>query len=121
MTALAIFGSATSTSLTSRGRSRTTDLPTPSGTKREVASLAAIATTGTRGSLGAGPPATTGVTTPPNAPNRATKLTERISAWDGMCGAPFLFRRRGRGDAEANHIDAGATVVRLLGPVAAGV
>src|ERR1700684_365859 len=34
MTAFAIFGSATSTSLTSRGRSMITDLPTPSARKR---------------------------------------------------------------------------------------
>src|ERR1700733_8704719 len=34
MTAFAIFGSATSTSLTSRGRSRTADLPMPSERKR---------------------------------------------------------------------------------------
>src|SRR5690349_19774156 len=34
-TALAILGSATSTSLVSRGRSITTDLPIPSWTKRE--------------------------------------------------------------------------------------
>jgi len=34
MTALAILGSATSTSFTSRGRSTTTDLPTPSERKR---------------------------------------------------------------------------------------
>src|SRR5262249_8197618 len=39
MTALAVVGSATSTSLTSRGSSMTTDFPTPSGTKRELASL----------------------------------------------------------------------------------
>src|SRR5580704_2370016 len=34
MTALAIFGSPISTSLALRGRSTTTDLPTPSGRKR---------------------------------------------------------------------------------------
>src|SRR3982074_2867691 len=39
MTALAILGSAISTSLMSRGRSITTDLPTPSGMKREFRSL----------------------------------------------------------------------------------
>jgi len=38
MTALANFGSATSTSFTSRGRSITTDLPMPSCTKRELES-----------------------------------------------------------------------------------
>src|SRR3977135_1078897 len=37
--ALAIFGSEINTSLMSRGRSITTDLPIPSRTKREVASL----------------------------------------------------------------------------------
>src|ERR1700748_973180 len=42
MTALATLGSATSTSLTSRGRSTTTDLPTPSAMKREPWPLAEI-------------------------------------------------------------------------------
>jgi len=39
MTALAIFGSAMRTSLMSRGKSITTDFPTPSGMKREFRSL----------------------------------------------------------------------------------
>src|SRR5450432_2580884 len=39
MTALAILGSAISTSLMSRGRSITTDFPTPSGMKRAFRSL----------------------------------------------------------------------------------
>ena len=43
---MAIFGSATSTSLMSRGMSITTDLPIPSGTNWESASLAATWITG---------------------------------------------------------------------------
>src|SRR3954447_7700887 len=92
MTALAILGSATSTSLTSRGKSMTTDLPTPIGTKRTVASLAAIVTTGARASVGAGAPAYAGIAVlAPSAPSRAAKLTVRIRAQGDMVSAPLYF------------------------------
>jgi hypothetical protein len=56
ITALAIFGSATSTSLTSRARSTTTDLPTPSGIKFEPNSDATTFTPPAAGSRGAAAP-----------------------------------------------------------------
>jgi hypothetical protein len=60
MTAFAIFGSATSTSLTSRGKSMITDLPTPSARKRTLAdptvatgaaTLSSLASTGVKAGL----------------------------------------------------------------------
>ena len=76
MTALAILGSATSTSLMSRGRSITTDLPIPSGTKRELASLpTSWITGGVRESAAGARP----VAANPNAMSTAISNVMRIS------------------------------------------
>ena len=76
-TALAIFGSATSTSLMSRGRSITTDLPTPSGTNAR-AGLAADDLDHRRARLGRARRRAAGAASPTPARNAASEAV-RIS------------------------------------------
>src|SRR5262249_43970293 len=132
MTALAKLGSPTSTSLTSRGRSITTDLPIPSGTNWELASLPTTLITAAPCSLGiagagtaAEPGAGAGVRTrasaagarpvaaSPNAVINATSRAVRISDMFPMIGPLIVtsFRRGRDGDAEPHHIDAAAAAV----------
>ena len=92
-TALAILGSATKTSLMSAGRSIATDLPTPSGTKRELASLDVIFNTGTRefntGTReSAAPAGTSGASAAPSI--RPTSAAVRISGAVDMSPVPSL-------------------------------
>src|ERR1700729_1081196 len=54
MTALAILGSATSTSLASRGRSTIMDLPTPSARKRSLTGMLAVTGSAATGAVVAG-------------------------------------------------------------------
>src|SRR5271169_293980 len=106
----------------SAGRSMATDLPIPSGTKREVPSLAATLSTGTRASAasdragGAKPAATT----------RAASAATRIEVLMAMSPFPLArsFRIRHRTHAKSDDVDAGAAPAHwVLGlrPVAAGV
>src|SRR6185312_16122426 len=103
-TALAMAGSATSTSLMSAGRSMATDFPIPSGMKRDVASLAATWTTGTRASA-----AIVAVWTRLEAVRSAASETVRISGPVVMSvSSPRVSPARIAADAEAHDVDAAA-------------
>src|SRR5262249_43802786 len=112
ITALAVVGSATSTSLMSRGSSITTDLPTPSGTKREVASPATSWITGTDGSAAGAMPAAAN----PSAMIAATSSVVRISVAFAIkvpLVSSRLLRRR-RADAKPDHVDGAAALVGIV-------
>src|SRR6185312_8240743 len=89
----------------SSGRSMATDLPTPSGMKREVASLAATRTTevGTSAPLAA-------VVARLEAASIAASVTVRISepVVMSVSSPRSLPRRHGAADAEANDVDGAA-------------
>src|ERR1700730_11569561 len=116
--ALAIFGSATSTSLMSRGRSITTDLPMPSARKRAFIcppppiGIApwSLATTGAKAEL-----SVNAVTAENDRARTIVVQIERRFPLLFISGAlrSLLYRRKAR-NAVANHIDAAATLGGLL-------
>src|SRR5579864_5496685 len=88
----------------SAGRSMTTDLPMPSGMKREVASLAATWITGTRASA-----ATVGADGARPAPETsAASAVARIEVLMAMSRFPFArsFRCRHRAHAKTDDVHA---------------
>src|ERR1700737_4777983 len=126
MTALAILGSATSTSLMSRGRSMTTDLPTPSGTNCEAASLATTLIAGARGSpnIGGSAAGAQPVSARPIAAIKPKSSAVRISELFPISGPSLISSRRaGRGHTETHHIHAATTrpFISCLGLVLAGI
>src|SRR5712692_2522260 len=107
MTALAIFGSATSTSLMSRGRSITTDVPIPSGTNWEPLSLAATWITGARGSAAGARPVAANPKAVINATSSAVRISDVFPMFHPPCRRASFRNRRG-GDAEANYVETAA-------------
>src|SRR5437588_12756749 len=97
-------GSATSTSLMSRGRSMTTDLPTPRGTKRALASLPTSSITG-RFPSAAGDWCRAARK---DAMVAMTSSVVRISVGFDIVVSLIVdsFRRRYAGDTEAHHVHA---------------
>src|SRR5262245_54108277 len=116
MMALAIDGSATSTSLTSRGSSTTSDLPIPSGRKR-AATSPAVATPDSA--------ADAGLSAPITASSAATSDATRINALVPISRFPFLgsfWNRYGR-HTETDHVQSAAfagIVVRILRLIGVG-
>src|SRR5581483_9860334 len=119
ITALAILGSATSTSFTSPGRSMATDLPMPSAMKRAPASLSAICVVATY--FSAAIAAEFSAVAAPSM--RSARQAMRIGAFDIIPLVPvFLSWRRHRADTEANHVDGiSLALVGIVGLAFAGV
>src|SRR3954451_13616485 len=113
MTALAVVGSATSTSLTSRGRSTTTDFPMPSGTNRELASLLTrrmMGATASAASMRVGAVIQDAATT---AANKAVRVCVRCAIVVSLIGS--LSNGCHGGDAKADQVDVAPRVLCVIG------
>src|SRR5262249_35519997 len=109
-----MLGSQTSTSLMSRGRSITTDLPPPSGRNWELASPPTTVITGVRapfpgtgGSAAGAWPVAASPKAAINATSNATRMSD-VFPMSGPLIVPFSLRRGRRGDPEPHHVDAAA-------------
>src|ERR1700704_6240336 len=113
MTALAVVGSATSTSLTSRGSSTTTDFPMPSGTKRELASLLTRRMMGATASVASTQVGAVIQDAATTAANKAVRVCVRCAIVVSLICS--LFNIRHGGDAKANQVDAASRVLCVIG------